>query len=47
MNEPFEQRPYLDERIDRWKVLLLTLLFALLLSGALTWVGAPWASSGF
>jgi hypothetical protein len=39
----FEKRPYLDPRIDRWKVLLLTLLFLLLVAGALTWIdGVPW-----
>jgi hypothetical protein len=47
MRDPFERRPYLDSRIDRWKVVLLTLLFALLLWGALTWVGGPWATAGF
>jgi hypothetical protein len=47
MNERFERRPYLDARIDRWKVVLLTLLFSLLLWGALTWVGGPWANAGF
>ncbi len=39
----FQYRPYLVRRIDRAKVFVLTLLFLLLLLGALTWVeGAPW-----
>ena len=36
-------RPYLVRGIDRAKVFVLTLLFLLLLLGAITWVeGAPW-----
>ena len=38
-----QHRPYLVRAIDRAKVFLFTLLFLLLLLGALTWVeGAPW-----
>lgn len=47
MNDRFERRPYLDSRIDRWKVALLALLFILLLWGALTWVGVPWSNLRF
>jgi hypothetical protein len=36
--------PYLDGAIDRWKVLVLSLLFLALIWGAVTWVdGTPWA----
>lgn len=47
MRDHLERRPYLDARIDWWKVGLLALLFTLLLWGALTWVGGPWANVGF
>ena len=36
------RRPYFDPSIDVWKVTLLTLLFVLLLAGALAWTGTPW-----
>ena len=42
MSEP----PYLDFVIDGWKVAVLTILFVILLVGALTWFGAPWAFWG-
>jgi hypothetical protein len=29
--------PYFDWSLDRWKLLVLVLLFGLLLAGALTW----------
>lgn len=37
------QRPYFDFAIDGWKIAVLTMLFVLLLLGALTWFDAPWS----
>lgn len=37
--EPFRRRPFVDPAIDRWKVLLIFLLFCLLLAGALVMPG--------
>jgi hypothetical protein len=34
---PFTHRPYVDWSIDRWKVLIIFLLFCLLVAGALMW----------
>lgn len=34
---PFRQRPYVDWALDRWKVLLIFVLFCLLIAGALMW----------
>lgn len=42
MSEP----PYFDFVIDGWKVAVLTILFVILLIGALTWFDAPWAFLG-
>lgn len=38
MESPYRSVPYVDWRIDLWKVLVLGFLFALLLWGALVWV---------
>ncbi len=35
--QPFDHRPYIENRLDRWKVLVLALLFIALLFGALAW----------
>lgn len=35
--DPFNRRPFVAWSIDRWKVTLIILLFALLLTGALLW----------